>query len=382
MLLQNSSLRQHSVSIAFRALLAASVLFSCPCASCPSALAQTDPNQAAQTTSNSANVDPATSSKTWIVRDPATGRLYQQRLVPVTVPVTRWEAKTVEQTVYEPQVTTTVQQPAQPLYVPKTQYVMQPKVRGWWNPLKQPVQAYEFAPVTQWVPTPAAPQTTIAAQQWVPKQQKIVVYQPVQSIEVRQQLVQVELPQPTTVTANSLRPGMQPRAFAGNLTQPLLRLPFFATNEQARIARTQWPYNQQSAPSQIASNPARVPPITSQTATPPAAPPITPASSQPAPPSAQPPVLPPQYAANQYASNPYTANQPSPASSPAYLPPPQTSYTSGLRPIAPSFPPLPSIPVPRFATRPYNAPLQPVTSGSSAYTRDTLQSGMQPTVLR
>ena len=251
--------------------LAAAIVIS----GCSFAAGQTATNSTAPTGSIASNSDPSPNSKTWIVRDPVTGRLFQQRLVPVSVPVTRWEAKTVEQTVYEPQVTTNVQHAPQTLFVPKTQYVMQPKVRGWWNPLKPPVQAYEYTPVTQWVPQTQSVPQAVTTPQWVPKPQKIVVYQPVQSTEIRQQLVQVELPQP-------------------------------------------------------------------------------------------------QYATNQALSG----------SAPAYLPPQSVSSSSGLRPITPTFPAIPPIPLPRFATRPYNAPLRPVTSGTSSYTRDTIQSGMQPTVLR
>ena len=161
------------------------------------------------------NNDAATPSQPWIVRDPATGRLFQQQLVPFSVPVTRWEARTIEQTVYEPNITSRVLQIPQTTYTPNTQYVMQPKVRGGWNPFRPPVQAYQYVPITNWVLQTQQIQQAVPVQQWVPKQQKIVVYQQLQTTEIRQQLVQTELPQPQT-----------PQAIANVPTprQPLFRL--------------------------------------------------------------------------------------------------------------------------------------------------------------
>ncbi len=161
---------------------------------------------------------PTSNAKAWIVRDPATGRVFQQQLVPVAVPVTRWEPRTVEQTVYEPRLSTQVVQVPQTTYVPNTQYVMQPKVTGWWNPFKQPVQAYQYVPVTNWVPQTQQVPNPVTTQQWVPRQQKITVYQPVQTTETRHQLVQTELPQPQAPTALAAMPSRQ----------PLFRLPILA----------------------------------------------------------------------------------------------------------------------------------------------------------
>ncbi len=296
----------------------------------------TEPPSTAKSPSTPAN-------KPWIVRDPGTGRVFQQHLVPVTVPVTRWEARTVDQTVYEPRVATQLQQVSQTTYVPNTQYVMQPKVTGWWNPFKQPTQAYQYVPVTNWVPQTQQIPHPITTQQWVPKQQKFTVYQPVQSTEVRQQLVQTELPQPQSAPA-VIASGTSPR-------QPLFRLPILA---QQRVLPWAAPSSGTYPSSYAASAP-----MTSY-ATPGSTSPYSPAlsswngvSQQPT--SAySPPVTPPQYA------------------------------TTGLRPV--SFPRsqlvLPPLPLPRFASSPYSAPLRTTTSVGSTASRDTLQSGMQPTVLR
>ena len=292
-----------------------------------------------------ANPTAQAATKPWIVRDPATGRVFQQQLVPVTVPVTRWEAKTIDQTVYEPQFATNLQPYPQTTFVPKTEYVMQPKVRGWWNPLQQPVQSYEYVPKTTWVPQTQQLTKPVVTQNWVPKQQKIVVYQPVQATEVRQQLVQTELPQPGITPPAGTQPaftqpaGSPPTAIAYNTRPPLIRLPILA---QQRVL----PWPTANTNSYAAQPPAATyAQIPTQPVTPPATQPVT-----------------------QLAANPV-------------LPPPAPAATSGLRPVVP-YVPSPPFPIPRFATRPYAAPLQPITSTQTASTRDTLQSGMQATVLR
>ncbi len=315
---------------------------------------------------------PGTNAPSWIVRDPVTGRLFRQSLASVSVPVTRWEAKSVEQTVYEPQVNSAVQQVPQTLFVPRTQVVMQPKLRGWWNPLKPPVTAYEYNPVTHWVPTNQTISQAVPTQQWVPKQQKIVVYQPVQTTEIRQQLVQVELPQPTNTSPSSLLPGVQPRSFAANINQPQLRLPNFATSQQARLARSQWPYNQQVQAHQLATNQGSLAsrPTTSSQQPVSQHPVYTNPASYPS--IRQQAVLPPSYPVNPASAAP----------SSTYGSAPFSTTNSGLRPVVPMFASLPSIPLPRFATRPYNAPLHPVTSGLTTESRDSIQAGMQATDLR
>ena len=310
--------------------------------------------------SNTANITAAqtpTASKTWIVRDPATGRVFQQQLVSVNVPVTRWEPRTIEQTVYEPRIATQVQHVPQTTYVPNTQYVMQPKMTGWWNPFKQPVQAYQYVPVTNWAPQTQQVPNSITMQQWVPRQQKIVVYQPVQSTEIRQQLVQTELPQPPTAS-----PAI---ASVSAPSQRLFRLPILAQNRVLPWA----------APATGGNN---------------ATPPST--------------TLATQYPASRYSGAQYSAVQSSwqpvgqqalqpaaAANAAAYLPPtnapaiaPPQYALNGLRPVTSPRSPLvlPPLSLPRFASSPYSAPLQTTTSVGAMASRDTLQSGMQPTVLR
>ncbi len=300
--------------------------------------AQTQDNgggQAVPSTPASPSAESNATAKSWVVRDPWSGRLYQQHMVSVSVPVTRWEAKTVEQTVYEPVSIPQVQNIPNTVFVPQTQYVMQPRVKGWWNPLQQPTQAYEFIPVTRWIPQTQYQQRVIPSQQWTSRQQKVVIYQPVQSVETRQQLVQKELPQPNMNNTPQLASLAGPR-------QPLVRLPILAkqspwggpTNYSTNLANNQLANSNTWVPTTMSSPTASARPIN------------------------------PMVAQGNTGTGAWaTSVQPRPAA--AYpsvagrmvLPPPIANLTGG-----------------------YRAPLQPTTTYSAS--RDLQQSGMQATVLR
>ena len=117
----------------------------------------------------------------------------------VAVPQTTWETKEVTQTVYEPQVVTRNVPVHETVYVPQTRYILQSRVRGRWNPFRQPVTTYEYRPVTSWVPTTRTVNQAITSQQWVARQRTVQVPTPVQRTVAQQQLVQTEIPQPAAV---------------------------------------------------------------------------------------------------------------------------------------------------------------------------------------
>lgn len=140
---------------------------------------------------------PTTANPTWLVRDPLSGRIFRQKLVEVSVPTTRWETKAVKTTVYEPQLVTETVAEQRSIYRPQTDYVMQPRIRGWWNPFRQPVQTYEFVPVTTWRTETQAVRRRVPVQKWVAKEQTVYRLEPVERVETRQQLVMSEVPQHT-----------------------------------------------------------------------------------------------------------------------------------------------------------------------------------------
>jgi hypothetical protein len=214
------------------------------CGVVPLAAQQPHPTSANSNTAKSDNaaavIPPGVEDrKSWLVRDPQTGRIYQQELVSVTVPTTQWEVKPVTTTVYEPRNVTKSVPGTQVLYTPSTQYVMQPKLRGWWNPLRQPVQAYEFVPVTSWQPQTQTVQSQVSTIEWVAKQQVVYVPQSVQRLQTQQQIVSREVP-PTAAAALAGTAANYPYALAGQ-PKPLINIPVLS---QQRVLP--WPENRAS----------------------------------------------------------------------------------------------------------------------------------------
>ncbi len=196
--------------------------------------------QAQQTTSSSTTsgtpAPPAT-----LVRDPLTGRLFQQQVVNVQVPTTTWESKPVTQTVYEPRIVTSYVPQSRTVYAAHTQYVLQSRVRGRWNPFRRETLTYRYVPVTTWVPTTQTVSTAVSSQQWVAKQQTVMVAQPVQRMTTQQQVVQTEVPQPGVATLAS-RPRLLP-------ARPLARIPLLA-----RQRVLPWAPRSTASPTMVASS--------------------------------------------------------------------------------------------------------------------------------
>ena len=229
---------------------------------------------------------------------------------------------------------------------------------------KQPTQTYEYVPKTTWVPQTQQIAKPVLTQNWVPKQQKIVVYQPVQTTEVRQQLVQTELPQP---------PGTVPTSIASTPRQPFFRLPDSRSATRASLA----------------DKLGRAAPIPAQ----------YPAANAPSTQLAQSTAIPP--AGPQANVRRCTSSADAKLSSYATPRTRRTAYVSaactnavrrGTRfyrhrnthraAFAQSSRPHRSFPSPASPRVPYAAPLQTVTTSQTASARDSLQAGMQATVLR
>ncbi len=199
----------------------------------------------------------ATDNRSWIARDPRSGRLYQQQLVTQTVPTTQWEVRPQTTTVYEARQVVKNVPTNQTTYTPTTQYVMQPRLRGWWNPLKAPVQSYEYVPVTTWQPQTQTVEQPVSSVEWVAKQQIVYVHQGVQLMKTQQQIVSRELPQP----ASSYLPGGSLPLSQPTLAQPLLAnqgRPLFTIPLLAQQRLLPWPsptYNPVTAPASFGLRP-------------------------------------------------------------------------------------------------------------------------------
>ena len=150
-----------------------------------------------------------------IIRDPATGRWYRQELVNVQVPVSRWESQPVTQNVLVSSTTTRQVPTQQTVYVPQTDYLIQSKLRGVWNPFRRPTYTYHFQPVTRWTPTTRTVNQPEVRQQWTPQQQTVYVPKLVQRMETQQQLRQTEIAPPAG-------------ALYASQPAPLIRIPLLA----------------------------------------------------------------------------------------------------------------------------------------------------------
>ncbi len=185
--------------------------------------------------------------QSWLVRDPTTGRLYQQELVTRTVPTMQWEVRPVPTTVYEPRQVVKTVPTQQVTFTPTTQYVMQPRIKGWWNPLAQPVQAYEFVPVTTWQPQTQTVQQAVTSTQWVARQQTVYVPQAVQRNQTQQQIVSREIPQPNGgYPVRGYVPSSQPALIQPPATMmaaqqnPMMTRPLISVPLLARQPSTSW----------------------------------------------------------------------------------------------------------------------------------------------
>lgn len=153
------------------------------------------------------NANAGAPSQPTIYRDPYTGQLYQQELQTVEQPVTTWQRKLVDRTVVTPQTVVENQQVPQTYYVAKTEYVLQTKLKGWWNPFTQPTYAYEYVPVTRWVPQTQMVTRQVPTVKMLAKTEQVPVDEPVQTTQKVTHVVTRALPSNAAVATGTLPPG-------------------------------------------------------------------------------------------------------------------------------------------------------------------------------
>lgn len=164
-----------------------------------------DANTASNASSGAAAAQP---QQNLVYRDPRTGQLYQQETQTIDQPVTRWERKLVNRTVVTPQTVIENQQVPQTYYVAKTEYVLQSKLKGWWNPLAQPTYAYEYVPVTRWVPQTQMVTKQVPTVKMLATQEQVPIDEPVQTTQKVTQIVMRPLPSNSAApTTGALPPG-------------------------------------------------------------------------------------------------------------------------------------------------------------------------------
>ena len=176
-----------------------------------SSTAQVPGTTASTQASTAPSAATATASPPTIYRDPYTGQLYQQELQTVEQPVTTWQRKLVDRTVVTPQTVIENQQVPQTYYVAKTEYVLQTKLKGWWNPFAQPTYAYEYVPVTRWVPQTQMVTRQVPTVKMLAKTEQVPVDEPVQTTQKVTHVVTRPLPPNAAggaaATAGVLPPG-------------------------------------------------------------------------------------------------------------------------------------------------------------------------------
>lgn len=134
------------------------------------------------------------SSASQVVRDPTTGKTYQQQLVDVTVPKSGWQLKTKTQKYLQPLTVTEPEWRKHYSYVPRQTYVLEHRQRGQWNPFQNNYYTYQYKPVVQWVPVVQEYAVPVAKTRWVLSARTQKFYEPVVGTEVQQRLVTTEVP--------------------------------------------------------------------------------------------------------------------------------------------------------------------------------------------
>ena len=202
-----------------------------------------------------------------VFRDPRTGQLIQQEFKTVDQPVTTWQRKFVDRTVVTPQTVIENQQVPQTYYVAKTEYVMQSKLKGWWNPFAQPTYAYEYVPVTRWVPQTQMVARQVPTVKMLASTEKVAIDEPVQTMQKVTQVVTKPLPAnaPINNTAGVLPPGaVTTNAYAANGYAPNGYAPNgYAANAYAANAYTANAYAQRAYQPPAYQPPAYQPPVNS-----------------------------------------------------------------------------------------------------------------------
>lgn len=123
--------------------------------------------------------------------DEATGIVYRQVMKTIEKPVVETKIETREQTVYRPQTVTETKPEARTVYTPVLEYKWEPRLKGRWNPFRQPTVAYHHVPSTHWEARNEVVNRTSARTQWVAETRTVDVPQRLVRME-REQKVEYE----------------------------------------------------------------------------------------------------------------------------------------------------------------------------------------------
>lgn len=116
--------------------------------------------------------------ETWFETKDGTTYRVTKRIERRPVAATRVEQQT--ETVYSTEFVTEMRESAKVMWVPITQYVVQPVWHQWWNPFAQPYVTYESVPVTRWELRTQMVRAPVTIQKKVPQER--IVAKPVREL--------------------------------------------------------------------------------------------------------------------------------------------------------------------------------------------------------
>ena len=127
----------------------------------------------------------------WVTRN---GQTYREHVTVERVPTTVTRMEERQETVYTERYLTEVRDSQRTVYVPVTEYVMQPRWHGLWNPFTSPHVAYHMVPQTRWEVRSETVQVPVTTRELVPQTRTVQV--PVRELgfEERQHITRVLVP--------------------------------------------------------------------------------------------------------------------------------------------------------------------------------------------
>jgi hypothetical protein len=116
--------------------------------------------------------------ETWFETKDGTTFRVTKRIEKRPVAATRVEQQT--ETVYSTEFVTELRESTKVMWVPVTQYVVQPRWHQWWNPFAEPYVTYESVPVTRWELRTQTVREPVTIQRRVPQER--IVAKPVREL--------------------------------------------------------------------------------------------------------------------------------------------------------------------------------------------------------
>ncbi len=140
------------------------------------------------------------------------GTTYRETRRTVRRPVTETRTEERQETVYRDRWVTQTREHCTTVWVPVTEYRVETRLHGWWNPFQAPVVAHYYVPTTRWEPRTRVVRVPVTVRQLVPETRTVRV--PVTTLRF------AEEQQVTRVAVNSPSPTWKsPRKSAATIAR-------------------------------------------------------------------------------------------------------------------------------------------------------------------